>query len=77
MGLIADQWASFEASVLGPDAEPIVRRELRRAFYAGVAGTLPVLAKTAALPAQEVIARLDELREEVKEWAAAISRGEA
>jgi hypothetical protein len=76
MGLIADQWAAFEATVVGPDAPPGLRREMKRAFYGGMAGALPILAKTAALPAEQVVARLDELLAEIKEWADRMSRGE-
>lgn len=40
---IAEQWSGFEADVLPPDAPPVQRQEMRRAFYAGAWSMLSAL----------------------------------
>ena len=37
---IAEQWEEFAKAVLRPGTPDVQRREMRRAFYAGVASTL-------------------------------------
>ena len=33
---VEEQWAGYAAAVMPPGAPPVQRREMRRAFYAGV-----------------------------------------
>lgn len=40
MNTIAQQWALFSAAVMPKDAHPVLRQEMRRAFYAGAEAVL-------------------------------------
>lgn len=70
---VAHEWKQFEAAVMPPDAPTIQRREMRRAFYAGVWAMLN-LASTIADEFDEPTgaAQLDAISQECKTFTAQI-----
>jgi hypothetical protein len=70
---IANEWAKFQAAVMPPDAPIIQRREMRRAFYAGVWAMLSLASAIAdEFDEPTGAAQLDAISEECKTFTAQI-----
>lgn len=74
---IGREWEAFAASVLPPDAHATQRVEMRRAFFAGAATALSLLANLADSPEDAAVGGLEDLHEECREFARRIARGQA
>lgn len=78
--LMAEQWDQFSRSVLPPDAPQDQRREMRRAFYAGAQGVLfRVIEKFApeSEPTEEDLQIMQDVHEELQEFAKLVAQGRA
>lgn len=75
---VAALWLRFEVLCVPAGAHQIQRREMRRAFYAGVQGALDALAEASAQVSIEAGAqRINVLHDECQLFAAAIAAGRA
>ena len=75
---IAALWLRFELLCIPPGAHPIQRREMRRAFYAGVQGALDALGEASSLVSvEEGAKRINLIHDECQLFAAAIEAGKA
>lgn len=78
-GAVATQWRSYRANVM-PGRIPAVQEiECKRAFYAGAHALFAEVIKAAEAPETEdqQVARMDAIKSELEEFAAAVARGEA
>lgn len=76
-GLVQVMWERFEALVLTGEYSQIQRREMRRAFFAGVYGMLDLSRDAAQLPELEAVARLESIEAECVDFCQEITRGKA
>lgn len=78
--LMAEQWDSFARAVLPKDAPAVQRQEMRRAFYAGAQGILfgviAILAPEAE-PTDEDIRHMENLHQELQDFANLVEQGRA
>ncbi len=76
MRTIASEWETFDAAVLA-DAGPTQRREMRRAFYAGIHCYHSLLADMAVRKVSmgEGLEILNRLEKEIEEFFKAIEDG--
>jgi hypothetical protein len=70
MTTLQDKWQSFERSAMPKDAPPIQRKEMRRAFYAGVAVMLSLMSELGEDDVSEEAgaAALEALDQECKQF---------
>lgn len=77
---IAAEWEVFESTVIHPDAPPMQRREMCRAFYAGVSAIISRIVGLVS-PEEEVTEEdtkiLEDIQQELLDWAIALLEGRA
>jgi hypothetical protein len=79
-GLMDEQWAKFFELVFTADTPEIQKREMRRAFYAGAQAILfRVIAAFApeTEPTEADLKVMDDLNQELNDFAKAIQEGRA
>jgi hypothetical protein len=74
---IEREWLEFARTILPADAHESQRVEMRRAFFAGAATALHLLAGLAEAPEDRAVESLESLHEECREFARRIARGQA
>lgn len=79
MRTIASEWDKFTALVMPPDASQIQRKEMRRAFYAGVESALRMQWDAAEETTSEAqaMALFTAWHEEAQRFGADIAAGKA
>lgn len=77
MNTIKDEWDRFEKSVINPDAPPVQRAEMRRAFYGGATAMLFMMIRNAKNSDAAGMALIESWREEVHQFAVEVIGGRA
>lgn len=77
MNTIAKEWAAFERMVLPPNAPPIQRKEMRRAFYAGAQALLKLQYQMDNVSEDAAMGLMSGWRDELVLFAKQVQRGEA
>lgn len=75
---IAAEWKSYREDVMAGDAPPIQVQECRRAFYAGAQAFLSLLMSKLepdAEPTEADLQMMDEIHEELQQFARAVAAG--
>jgi len=78
--LMAEQWSEFARKVLPPNCGPMQRQEMRRAFYAGAEAILFRVIQSFAPedePTEADLRTMQDLNDELKEFARAVKEGRA
>ncbi len=80
MKTIAQRWTEFEAQVISPDAGPVQRQEMRRAFYAGFNEALVAslqMAEESGNDDELGVAMMESLHRECREFVSSVLTGRA
>ena len=78
--LMAEQWDYFSRAVMPPDASAVQRQQMRRAFYAGAETILFRVIQGFAPedePTEADLKLMDDLHQELQDFAAAVKAGRA
>lgn len=78
--LMAEQWDEFSGKVLPKPCSEIQKREMRRAFYAGAQSILFRVIQSFAPetePTEEDLQIMEDLHDELQNFAKAIGEGKA
>lgn len=79
MNTIAEQWQFFETTVISPDAPPLQRQEMCRAFYSGAEALLRIQHKIGD-PGTSIaagVAIIEGIQDELRSFAAMVANGKA
>lgn len=77
MMTIEQHWEDLAAKALPAGAPPIQRREMKRAFYAGVASAMKVIDEATELPEEEAMAAMNNMYKELIAFGVKLTIGAA
>lgn len=77
MNTVQQQWAMFEKLVMPKDAPPMQRKEMRRAFYAGVEATLRLQFEMGDVSDDAGVAMIEGWHDECRRFAQQMAAGDA
>lgn len=78
MKTLEDMWKDFEADVMPKDAPPIQQREMRRAYYAGMAIMFYTLTtEMAGLSEDDAVEALTSFQAQLLAFVERVTKGEA